>query len=350
MSALGTASAAAQKPGDTVYSVTPIHHSSALLMSVGGAVAGGARFAMAGGPDPETFWEEVRRYGATHVSYSWTSLRSVVDAPPHPNEQHHPIRMFLGSGLPRNLWRRVNDRFPGVRVLEFYASAEGEAILANLSGRAVGSMGRPLPGTAEVRVARCDLATGELVRDEAGLARECAADDVGLLLARVDPADPPAAALRGVFDSGDAWQSTGDLFLRDEHGDLWLVGAVADVVLTADGPALPAGARFALGSIPCVDLLVAYGVREGEADVLVGAFTLRPGTEISAADLDKATRRLPARHRPRYVQQVPAIPLTTWHRPLWRDLQAAGVPVPGPGRRVWRLAEDRTHYTELTPS
>src|SRR5581483_4692923 len=48
-SALGTASAAALRPGDTVYSTTPHHHSSALLMSVGGAVAGGARFAMAGG-------------------------------------------------------------------------------------------------------------------------------------------------------------------------------------------------------------------------------------------------------------------------------------------------------------
>ncbi|HVU91946.1 MAG TPA: AMP-binding protein, partial [Jatrophihabitans sp.] len=348
MSALGTASAAALKPGDTVYSVTPIHHSSALLMSVGGAVAGGARFAMARGADPETFWEEVRRYGATHVSYTWTSLRPIVDAPPHPTERHHPIRMFLGSGLPRNLWRRVTERFPGVQVLEFYASAEGEAILANLGGRAVGSMGRPLPGTAEVRVARCDLATGGLVLDDAGRARECAVDEVGLLVARVDPTDPGPGALRGVFESGDAWQSTGDLFLRDEHGDLWLVGAVSDVVVTADGPALPAGARFALGSIPGVDLLVAYGVRDGGEDVLVGAFTVRPGAEVSTADLEKAVGRLPARHRPRYVQQVPAIPLTTWHRPLWRPLQAEGVPAPGPGRRVWRLDADGTHYAELT--
>jgi putative long chain acyl-CoA synthase len=303
---------------------------------------------MARGADPETFWEEVRRYGATHVSYTWTSLRPIADAPPHPNERHHPIRMFLGSGLPRNLWRRVTGRFPGVQVLEFYASAEGEAILANLGGRAVGSMGRPLPGTAEVRVARCDLASGALVLDDTGRARECAVDEVGLLLARVDPTDPGPGALRGVFERGDAWQPTGDLFLRDEHGDLWLVGAVSDVVITADGPALPAGARFALGSIPGVDLLVAYGVRDAGEDVLVGAFTVRPGAEVSTADLEKAVGRLPARHRPRYVQQVPAIPLTTWHRPLWRPLQAEGVPPPGPGRRVWRLDADGTHYAELT--
>ena len=348
LSALGTASAAALRPGDTVYSVTPIHHSSALLMSVGGAVAGGARFAMAGGDDPETFWEEVRRYGATHVSYTWTSLRSIVEAPAHPNEQHHPIRMFMGSGMPRNLWRRVNHRFRGTKVLEFYASAEGEAILANLTGRAVGSMGRPLPGTAEVRVARCDLLTGRLQPGPDGLARECAVDEIGLLLARVDPTDPPGEVLRGVFEPGDAWHSTGDLFLRDETGDLWLAGAVAEVVATAAGPALPSGTRFALGSIPCIDLVVAYGVPEGEAEALIGAFTLRPGTEISSGDLEKAMRKLPARQRPRYVQQVPSIPVTTWHRPLWRTLHAKGVPTPGRGRRVWRLADDHASYEELT--
>jgi putative long chain acyl-CoA synthase len=241
----------------------------------------------------------------------------------------------------------VNERFRGTRVLEFYASAEGEVILANLTGRAVGSMGRPLPGTPEVRVARCELGSGELRRGEDGRARESAVDEIGLLLARVDPAGAGEDVLRDVFVAGDAWQSTGDLFLRDEHGDLWLAGAVADVVATADGPALPSGTRFALGSIPCIDLVVAYGVPEDGADVLVGAFTLRAGTEVSAADLDKAMRRLPARQRPRYVQQVPSIPVTTWHRPQWRPLQAKGVPAPARGRKVWRLADDRTHYEQL---
>ena len=189
MSALGTASAAALRNGDTVYSVTPLHHSSALLMSIGGAVAGGARFAIALADDPDTFWEEVRRYGATHVSYTWTSMRAVVDAPQHPNERFNPIRMFIGSGMPRNLWTRVADRFPDARVLEFYASAAGEAILANLTGQKPGSMGRPLPGTPEVRVAAFDLADRTLTHASDGYARETLADELGVLLSRVRPDD-----------------------------------------------------------------------------------------------------------------------------------------------------------------
>jgi putative long chain acyl-CoA synthase len=348
LSALGTASAAALKPGDTVYSTTPVHHSSALLMSIAGAVAGGARFAMARAHDPDTFWEEVRRYGATHVSYTWTSLREIAYAPPHPSEQHHPIRMFMGSGMPRNLWRRTNERFPGVRVLEFYASAEGEAILANVSGRVAGSMGKPLPGTAEVKVAAYDFTAGRLHLTSDGLGREAKVDEVGLLLARVKPAEAGSeGTLRGVFEKGDAWRSTGDLFLRDEEGDLWLAGAASDIVRTEEGPTLPSGARFALGTLPCVDLAVAYGVPEGKADVLVAAVTLRPGGQLETSDLEKAMSKLPAVHRPRYVQVVPSIPVTTWHRPQWRVLQAKGVPTPTRTRKVWRLGDDRVHYEPL---
>ena len=46
-SAFGTASAAALGPADTVYSITPVYHPSGLMMSIGGAIAGGARLAVA---------------------------------------------------------------------------------------------------------------------------------------------------------------------------------------------------------------------------------------------------------------------------------------------------------------
>ena len=351
LSALGTASAAALREGDTVYSVTPLHHSSALLMSIGGAIAGGARFAMAMADDPDTFWDEVRRYGATHVSYTWTSLRGITYAPQHPNELYHPIRMFIGSGMPRNLWTRVADRFPDAKVVEFYASAEGEAILANLSGQKPGSMGGPLPGTPEVRVAAYDLATKRLELTSDGLGREALADELGVLLTRVSPSDTSSGRLlRGVFMTGDAWRTTGDLFLRDQQGEHWLAGPIAEIIETTQGQVLPSGARFCLSAIPSVDLLVAYGVPDpADADhqVLVGAVTMRPGATLQTGDLDTAFERLPRRHRPAYVQVVPSIPLTAWHRPVWRELQQRGVPAPRRGVTVWRLDTTTWHYTTL---
>jgi putative long chain acyl-CoA synthase len=317
-------------------------------MTVGGAVAGGARFAMAGGTDPATFWSEVRRYGATHVSYTWTSLREITSAPPDLNEQHHPIRMFMGSGMPANLWRRVVGRFPTSRVLEFYASAEGQAILANISGSPIGSLGAPLPGTPEVRIASFDQQTRRLDVGPDGLARDCATGEVGLLLERVGSAEAGVVPLlRGVFESGDAWQSTGDLFRRDDQGQLWLFDSVAALVDTEHGVVAPGVARRQIEAIPGVDLSVAYGVPDGKAEVLVVAVTLRSGAELTAEDLARVCGPLPASNRPAYVQVVPSIPLTTWSRPIWRELREAGVPKPAKSRVVWQLDADRTGFKKV---
>jgi putative long chain acyl-CoA synthase len=83
---------------------------------------------------------------------------------------------------------------------------------------------------------------------------------------------------------------------------------------------------------------------------VVAAMTLHPGTELTSTELERVLDRLPPPQRPDYVQVVPSIPVTTWHRPHWLRLAHAGVPKPSKTRRVWRLAEDRAHYTELPPS
>src|SRR6185436_7298344 len=89
LSAFGTASAAGLSAEDTVFGVNPVYHPSGLLTAVGGAVAGGARLAMAASLDPATFWEEARRYGITAVAYTWAQLGELADAPPHPGEIGH---------------------------------------------------------------------------------------------------------------------------------------------------------------------------------------------------------------------------------------------------------------------
>jgi putative long chain acyl-CoA synthase len=353
LSAFGTATAAALKSNDTVYSVTPLHHSSGLLMALGGAIAAGARFALASGTDSDTFWSEVRRYGATHVSYTWTSLRDVAYGPEHPNEHHHPIRLFIGSGMPRNLWKRICERCAPARVLEFYASAEGEAILANVSGTKVGSMGRSLPGTAEVRIAAWDANAGRLLTGADGMGRECRADEAGLLLARLDPTAPARRSLRSVLTPGDAWQPTGDLFIRDNDGDFWLVDPADSLIPTAGGPVAPSKVSNALGAIPSVDMAVAYGVPDGQQQVLVAAVTLLPGCELTAADLESVAGHVAAEERPLYVQVVTQIPVSTWSRPLLQPLRDAGIPDPDRVDAVWERAADGRSYNrcgEATPA
>jgi putative long chain acyl-CoA synthase len=352
LSAFGTATSAALGPGDTVYSVTPPYHPSGLLMSLGGAIAGGARLAMARRFDAATFWEEVRRYGVTVASYTWTMVHDLVAAPAQPGERHHPVRLFIGSGMPRGLWRRVEERFAPARVLEFYASTEAGAILVNLRDAKRGAMGRPLPGSAEVRIARYDIEAGGLVVGETGFAQQCQTDEVGMLLARVRPTDPLSVVpLRGVFAAGDAWLVTGDLFRRDGDGDFWRVDSVAEVIRPSDGPVFSTPIRDALTDLPAVDLAVAYGLAAGpgEAELPVAAITMRPGMDLTPVELGRALNGLEPGKRPAIVHVVDEIPVTTWYRPLTGPLRGAGVPDPTTHRSVaWYLDAGGQTYRPLT--
>jgi putative long chain acyl-CoA synthase len=343
LSAFGTASSASLTDDDTVYSVTPVYHPSGLMVSLGGAIAGGARIAMARSFDPATFWDEVRRYGVTVGSYTWTMLRELVEAPPHPNERHHPVRLFMGSGMPQGLWRRVVERF-GASVVEFYASTQGEVVLANVSGQKVGAMGRPLPGSARVRIAAIDLAAGKLESTPSGFARECEVDEVGVLVAEVDPdaGQMPETPLRGVFRPDDAWVATGDLFRRDADGDFWLVDSIPSVIRTPGGPVYPTPVRDALWALDAVDLAVCYGVTVPGATgaAAVAAIALREGREVDAEDVTQALAALPPARRPGFVRVADEIPVTTWYRPVVGPLRALGLP-DGSDGRAWKLEGER---------
>jgi putative long chain acyl-CoA synthase len=319
------------------------------MMSIGGAIAGGSRLAMASTFDPRTFWDEVRRYGVSVASYTWTLLHDLVEAPSHPGERHHRIRLFIGSGMPRGLWRRVEQRFQPARVLEFYASTEAGAILVNVSGSKPGSMGRPLPGTAEVKIAAYDLERGDLQLGDDGFARECGVGETGMLLARVGTRDPLSVApLRGVFAPEDAWVMTGDLFRRDADGDYWRVDGLADVIHTAHGPVFSGPIRDALGDLPAVDLTVAYGASKDRHQLAIAAVTLRRGQQLRTRDLDSALAPLPIDQRPELVHVAERIPVTTWYRPVTGELREAGAPEPTSDRPVWSLDRQTGRYEPLS--
>ncbi|WP_029458100.1 AMP-binding protein [Dietzia alimentaria] len=347
LSAFGTASAARLTAASTVYCLSPLHHPSGLLTAVGGAVAGGSRIALSRGFDPATFDEEIRRYGVTVVSYTWAMMRELVRRPVQPGETLPTISLFMGSGMPRGVWQRVLDRYPGTRVLEFYAGTEVDVVLANLSTSKPGSRGRPLPGTAEVRLVEVDPDSGAVVNGPDGYAVPSEVGAPGVLLARPRlGVDASVRRLRGVFRRGDTWVSTDDLFERDRDGDFWLLGPASAIVRTAHGPVHPIQVADALGVLPEVDLAVLYEVPGTTGPVAVAAVSKWGSTAITAAEVGGALASVPPAGRPDIVHVVNDIPVTNWYRPDPRELAAKGLPKAGP--RTWIRDPDSGDYVRLT--
>jgi putative long chain acyl-CoA synthase len=345
LSAYGTATAAALGRGDTIYCLTPLHHPSGLMVGLGGAVAGGSRIALNGGVNPSRFADEVHRYGVTVVSYTWAMLLELVDATSPELQENHPIRLFIGAGMPIGLWHKVTDRFAPARVLEFYASTEGDAVLANVAGTKIGAKGRPLPGSGEVRLGGYDAATGRFIEDDHGFVRPCADDEVGVLLAKPRSGlDAAHVSMRGVFAEGDTWITTDHLFRRDRDGDYWFVDNRNTVIQSMGGPVFCQPICDALGEITAIDLAVVYPVATDAHDVAVAAVTVGKGGKLTAAILTTALSSLPRGQRPAIVHVVDRIPLTPSYRPLSITLRAAGLPAPG--ESTWYHDHTDGHYRQ----
>ncbi|KAA1419093.1 alpha/beta fold hydrolase [Nocardioides humilatus] len=342
LTAYGTASSAQLSDRDTLFSVSPLHHPAGLLTAIGGAIVGGSRIAMLSDLEPETFWAEARRYGVTAVSYTWTQLNALVEAAPNPAERDHTIRLFFGSGLPRGLWRRVTERFAPAGVLEMWGSSEIGAIMGNVSGTKIGAVGRPLPGSAKIRLARFDLETGEIARDASGFAIPAAAGELGLLMASDKATVRDLDAQTDVFAPGDSWHATASLFRRDADGDYWLEGVVEEIIQTVAGPVLPAPVGAVFEELPNVTSAVAYPLTDASGtDVVVVALSARK--DVGAAALTAAAWRLPAQTRPAIVHLVDEMPLSSAGRPAGTVIRSAGVTGP-----AWRYDPKRDEYRPMT--
>jgi putative long chain acyl-CoA synthase len=339
MAAYGAAAASSLTPKDTVYCCMPLDHAAGLLVSVGGAVVGGARLALSDGFDPDAFWTEVRRYGVTVVYYAGEMCRLLVDAPSRPSDSSNPVRLFAGSGMRIDVWKRLVDRFDA-GVLEFYATTEGNAVLANVSGHKVGALGRPLPGASEMALVRYDFDQDEVMRGVDGMPIRCFAEQPGMLIARIDAGHPMAAfegqvdpsqsarsVLRDAFEPGDAWFVTGDVLRQDDSGTYWFVDRAADMIRTTSGPISSVQIEDVLYELPEIQHAVAYGLSlDGQPEVPIATVVLREGYTLDDATLARhLARRLDDNARPRFIRKREEITMTVGFRPMKSALREQGV-------------------------
>lgn len=339
LTALGAAAACTLKPEDTVYSGLPLDHPSGILLGVGSALAGGARFAL-GDPDAraEEFLTEIRRTGATVAFYAGEMLRPLVHSKPSAGDRHLPLRLFAGSGMRPRLAEAIFERY-GVRTLEFYAATTERVVMADVRGRKMGALGKPLPGSDRIAVVKADVETGTLLRDTEGRLVRCGVDEPGVLLCALErggphdrrtAADGPAI-VRDAFEQGDVHRASGDVVRIDADGDHWFVDHVSGFVRTASGMVSTRLVEDAFYALPEVHGAAAFQ----EDGAIIVAIVAR---DASTSRVAEAVLTLSPRDRPARVVEIESLRLTEGCRPERERLPRT---VREMGRVVWppELAE-----------
>ena len=313
LSAYGAAAACTLKPGDTVYCGIPLHHPTSVIVSVGAALVSGARLALGETFSPKSFFVDVRRTGSTVVFYAGEMLRSLLRVKPGRGDRTLPIRLFAGSGMRPELAARLRERF-GIGVLEFYAGTTQKVVLTNASGQKPGALGRPLPGSAPIAIARFDLATKEPIRSPDGYLLPVRRGEPGVLVAQVEDDERLSDnVIEGAFSPGDRWFVSNDVVVEDEDGDIWFVDSLSGFVATKEGPVSTRAVESALYSIPAVELAAAWGEGEGEKAHIVAAYVAKE--ELDEKIIETALAKLAPHERPARLVHLDSMPTTDGFRP-----------------------------------
>ena len=364
LAALASAAGGNFKPRDTIYCCLPLYHASAMLIFVGGAIIGGSRLVISARFSASSFWDDIRKYGVTVVGYIGEMCRYLTSLPESNKDHQHSVRLFMGNGMQKNVWENVLKRFKPSHVIEFYASTEGNLILANLSGKKFGSVGRPVYDPGRILLIQYDSVNGKIIRDKHGNVIPCQTNETGILIARIDKSHPVGyfdgyldvnetkrTIIYDVLTQGDAWFVSGDLLKKDKDGDYWYIDRIGDTFRWKSENISTSLVENILASIPFVANVAVYGIKlpNREGRIGVAALEIKHGMKYDGRTIyDHVCKHLSKAARPRVIRIVPLLHTTDTMKVIKYHLQKQGINPLEIKDSLYRYSEGSNNYVPLT--
>jgi fatty-acyl-CoA synthase len=330
------------RPSDRMYNCLPMYH------SIGGVVAPGAMLLCGGSValrqrfSVNRFWRDISEWNCTVFQYIGELCRYLLQSRLDPQEIDHQIRLCCGNGLRPDVWEAFQNRFHIPRILEFYASTEGNFSLYNCEGKP-GAIGR-IPGFLahrfRVLLIKSDPDTGEPVRNDEGFCIRCTANETGEAISEIledgshpgnrfegytDKEAAERKVLRNAFVQGDAWFRSGDLMRRDERGYFYFVDRTGDTFRWKGENVSTTEVAEAITKCPGVNEAIVFGVtvpgREGRAGM--AAVVVSVDFDLIALRQHLATQ-LAEYARPLFLRICESIEMTGTFKPNKQRLSREG--------------------------
>jgi crotonobetaine/carnitine-CoA ligase len=306
--------------------------------SITGALVAGCSAVLFESFSTDSFWDRVRRFGATTTSGLIGSMPAFLSKlPPQPNDADNPLR-FAVVPLTRQaieLAQRHDFHYcSGFNMTELSAP-----LFTDVDTRVPASCGRPRTG-CECRIV-----------DENDI--ECAPGVPGELIVRTDL---PWTTSLGYINQPEAnarawrngWFHTGDLLYRDEAGDFFFVDRLKDAIRRRGENISSVELESEVYRFPGVGEVAAVGVpsEDGEEEVLVA---VAPSVAATVIDPEALVRflipRMPHYMVPRYVRVMPSLPKTPTNKIRKVEIRQQGITADCWDRVAHKVEVRRTRLT-----
>jgi fatty-acyl-CoA synthase len=314
-------------PNDRIYNCLPMYHSVGGIVAPGSVLVRGGSVVIRDKFSAQEFWHDVIKWDCTLVQYIGELCRYLLNAPRDRCEQQHRIRICCGNGLAADVWEKFQYRFAIPRILEFYASTEGNVSLYNVEGK-VGAIGR-VPSFLRHRfplaLVKFDSATGEPTRDQRGYCVRCARNEIGEAIGRISDGLHPGGRFEGytsnteserkvlqnVFELGDAWYRTGDLMRVGEGSYFYFVDRIGDTFRWKGENVATSEVAAAITAFPGIVEACVYGVHVPATEGAAGMATIvSPNVPDLRQLREHLVNRLPDYARPVFLRVTDNIEAT----------------------------------------
>ncbi len=276
----------AETPEDVVYCPLPFFHSSSLFSGWSGALTVGAPIAIRRRFSASATLPDVRRYGATMLTYTGKVLNYILAVPEAPDDGENTLRLALGNEASLADIREFSRRFD-CTVRDSYGSTEGMIIIRRDPSMPEGALGQasesvkvmdpetlrecPRIRVVDGRIANFEEAVGEIV--ETG----------------------PTTGFEGYYNNPQAthtrfrngWYWSGDLGYRDGDGWFYFAGR-SNEWLRVDGENFAAAPVEAIiARYPAIRSAAVYAVPDDPVgDRVMAALELRDGMSFDPVAFD----------------------------------------------------------------
>lgn len=346
------------KASDRVYVTLPFYHATAMAVCWGSVLAGNSTLIVARKFSASGFWDDVRRYEATAFGYVGELCRYLMDQPAKPNDLDNKVRIIVGNGLRPGIWKAFKARFGIEKVMELYASSEGNIGFTNVLNfdNTVGIS--PFP----YAIVEYDKAAEAPVIGADGLMRKVKKGSAGLLIGEItnktpfhgytDPKKTEECILRNVFKKGDAWFNTGDL-MRDlgfKHAQF--VDRLGDTFRWRGENVSTTEVEHIIDSYAQVGETVVYGVEIPQTNGRAGMASIRLDCEESEFDfkslLSHLQQELPAYAIPVFIRLSQGMETTGTFKHKKAPLKDAGFDLAKQDNPVYVWLPKADSYVPLT--
>jgi crotonobetaine/carnitine-CoA ligase len=301
---------------DRLYTGLSLTHGNAQAVTLGPALMLGIPAVISRRFTKSRIWDICRAHNCTTFSLLGGMMMGIYSEPARPDDADNPVRLVISAGTPRPIWEDFEKRF-NVNIHEWYAAVEGGFAHKPPGVGPIGSFGKPLEGTMELKVVREDDS-------------ECEPGEPGELICRM-LTGKTEVEYHGNKEASEAktrggWLRSGDMVHMDEEGWLYFDYRKGGGLRRQGDFILPEYVEKIIAEHPKVTDVCVYGIpassgAPGESDLVAAVVPTGSSEPDIKGIFDACLSGLERNSIPSYIQVVSEIPKTASQKNLDRVLR-----------------------------